>query len=267
MVDLHIHTKYSDGEDDEYEIIRKIKETGIKEFAICDHDTIEGSKRVSSLINDEFIFHSGVELSCKINELYGGIDVHLLVRDFDYDNKKILSLVEEISWLRKLKIQRMIDLVKETYGIEIKNSEIEDVEKTTNSVGKPHIYLILQKYGNFDRETYYKNMNNLKSLDLKLDAVRVLQTLKEEKCNVTLAHPIEIMEEYNLGYDDIETIVKYLKGYGLDGLESKHSKHKEKDFIEFSSIAKKYSLVETCGSDYHGKKVKPNVRLGVCCKE
>ena len=267
MVDLHIHTKYSDGEDDEYEIIRKIKDAKIQEFAICDHDTIEGSKRVNSLIANEFMFHSGVELSCKVSELYGGIDVHLLVRDFNYDNKKILGLIQEISYLRKLKIQRMVELIKEAYGIEIKDMDIEEVSKTTNSFGKPHMYFILQKYGDFNREEYYKNMNKLKSLDLKLDAVRVLNVLKGEKCNVTLAHPIEIMEENSLRYEDIDNIVKHLKTYGLYGLETRHSKHSNSDFREFSSIAKKYGLVETCGSDYHGEKVKPNVKLGVCCKE
>ena len=45
MIDLHIHTKYSDGEYDE-KIIQKVKDAGIDEFAIFDHDTIESSKRV-----------------------------------------------------------------------------------------------------------------------------------------------------------------------------------------------------------------------------
>ncbi len=44
MKDFHIHTKYSDGEYDENEIIDKILQKGITEFAICDHDTIEGIK-------------------------------------------------------------------------------------------------------------------------------------------------------------------------------------------------------------------------------
>ena len=67
MVDLHIHTKYSDGEYDEYEILEKIKEAGITEFAICDHDTIEGSQKVSELLkNSDLIFHTGIELSCTI---------------------------------------------------------------------------------------------------------------------------------------------------------------------------------------------------------
>jgi len=51
MKDLHIHTKYSDGELDELEIIEEVIKCGVKEFAIADHDTIEGSKKVYNLLS------------------------------------------------------------------------------------------------------------------------------------------------------------------------------------------------------------------------
>ena len=269
MKDLHIHTKYSDGEYDEQEIVKKINDAKIDEFAICDHDTIEGSKRVFNVLksqNSKLIFHSGVELSCRVKELFGGINVHLLVRDFDFNNKDISRLIEEISALRLQKINRMVDFVEKIYGVKISQEEIEQVLKNTKSFGKPHIFSLLSKHGKFDRELFYKNMNNLKTGDLKLDAIEVLHTFKDGGAVVTLAHPIEIMEEYNLAYNDIDGIVAYLKVNGLKGLETKHSKHTEKDAKIFSDIAKKYNLQESCGSDFHGEQVKPNVLLGVCEK-
>ena len=50
LQNLHIHTKYSDGEFDEYQIIEEVLKSGVTEFAICDHDTFEGSKRVYDLL-------------------------------------------------------------------------------------------------------------------------------------------------------------------------------------------------------------------------
>ena len=70
-----------------------------------------------------------------------------------------------------------------------------------------------------------------------------------------------------LRYEDIDKIVKYLCLYGLDALETMHSKHTCDDYRVFSLIAKKYNLKETMGSDYHGPNVKPKVRLGICVKE
>lgn len=269
MRDLHIHTKYSDGEYDEIEILNKIKETEINEFAICDHDTLEGSEKVFNLVkdNDDFIFHSGVELSSRINDMYGGIDIHLLVRDFDYNDKAIVGLINKISYLRDFKISRMVDLVEELYGVKLSEEEIKQKKKTTNSFGKPHIYSLLANHGEYDMETFYLRMRKFNSADLKLEAKDVLETLKNSECYVTLAHPIEIMDEYKLSYEDIDKVIAYLCEYGLDGLETRHSKHNEKDYKEFSLIAQKYGLKETEGSDYHGPTVKPHVKLGVCVKE
>lgn len=271
MKDLHIHTKYSDGEYDEYEILNKIKEAGIKEFAICDHDNIEGSQKVYELLkkeNSSLIFHTGIELSCTIpNFKNKQIDIHLLIRDFDYKDNTILNLIKQISNLRKQKIERMTNLVKEIYNINIKEDEINEVLKNTNSIGKPHIFQVLSKYGNYDMEQYYKNMRNLKSSDLKLNALDVISKMKVSKGYVTLAHPIEIMEEYNFDYNDIDELIAYLSSKGLDGLETKHSKHTKENYTIFSKIAKKYNLIETQGSDYHGPNVKPKVKLGICKKE
>lgn len=265
MKDLHIHTKYSDGEYAEDKIISEIVKAGITEFAICDHDTIEGSKKINDLIksnNLNLIFHSGVELSCRIKEIGSGINIHLLVRDFDYKDKNIIKMINKISLLRLKKIQLMVDLIKDIYGVEIKNEEIAPVLKTTNSFGKPHMYRILCQHGNYDRKEYYKNMDKLKSENLKLDAKKVLNTLKDSGYDLTLAHPREVMKEYDLNYSQLENIIKFLKDNGLNGLETLHTNNIGDDYDKFSQIAKKYDLKESCGSDYHGPTVKPDVLLG-----
>ena len=192
-VDLHIHTKYSDGEYDEYEIIEKIKKFNIDEFAICDHDTIEGVKKVKEVMKNEsnLIFHTGVEFSSRSNKLYDGINMHLLVRDFDIDDEGINYLIEKGASLRREKIQLMVDYVKEIYGIMISEDRIRELEKTTFAIGKPHIYKLLCEYGEFDREEYYSYMNTLKSDHLKVDAEEVLK-YKGEKASFCAENPILI---------------------------------------------------------------------------
>lgn len=267
MKDLHIHTKYSDGEYDEFEILERIKQAGITEFAICDHDTIEGSKRVYNLLkaqNSNLIFHSGIEITSRVFDVFGGVNVHLLVRDFNYNEVGIKKLIDKISYLRAQKVQRMVDFVKKIYNISFKKSEIEQMVKCTYSVGKPHIYKLLCNYGNYDREEYYQKMQKLHSEDLRLNALDVLKVVHQGAGNVTLAHPIEIMQEYNLSYQNIDELVEYLSHYNLDGLETMHSKQTEKDSEIFSEIAKRHNLNQSCGSDFHGEHVKPNVFLGVC---
>jgi len=269
MIDLHIHTIYSDGEYNENEIIEKVKNAGIKEFAICDHDTIEGIFKVFNKIkenNEKLIFHSGVELSCRATNYIKPMNCHILVRDFEYNDEVIINLVEKISCLRKKKISRMVELVKLEYGIQIKKKDIDEILKTTFSFGKPHIYKILSKYGNFNREDFYVCMDKLNTSDLKLSCEEVIKLLKNHKANITLAHPMEVKKEYNLSFIELDNFIKYLKNLGLDSIESKHSSHTNFDCAILTFMADSYNLQETQGSDYHGPNVKPDVILGKCYK-
>lgn len=266
--DLHIHTIYSDGEDDERQIIEKIKEAGINEFAITDHDTLKGSELVYELVKDDsnFIFHSGVELSCRVNEFKSGVNVHMLYYDFDYNEPTLRKIIDKISQLRLEKIEIMKELVKEIYNIEIKEEDLKKELAKTNTVGKPHFYRLLCKYGDYSKKIYYKNMSSLKDAEYKLDAFKVIEDLKDCKGYLVLAHPGEVKEKYNLTDEEIESLIKLLKENGLDGIETKTSKHTEIESANYSLIATKYNLIETSGSDYHGKGVKPDVDLGVCYK-
>lgn len=270
MKDLHIHTKYSDGELDEFEIIEEVFESGVKEFAIADHDTIEGSKKVFNILKENnkynLIFHSSVELTCRVNEYLQGINVHLLVQDFDYNNQDLLYLIEEVSVLRHKKIQIMVDFVEKEFNVVIPKDLLQEKIKSTKSFGKPHLFLILETLGNFDREKYYRTMDKLDTSYLKLDARKVILTLKDS-CNVVLAHPIEIMDEYNFNIQDIEKFIVYLKSLGLAGLETHHSKQTEVLQEHLTKIAKKYDLFESYGSDFHGENVKPGLQIGQIIKK
>lgn len=264
MKDLHIHTIYSDGELNEYEILEEILKTNVKEFAICDHDTIEGSKKVFNILTKKNLplkFHFGVELTCRFNEFKNGINMHLLVYDFNLNNETLLNLIKKVNNLRKLKIQRMVDLVYKEYNVKISEEKINEILKVTSSFGKPHIYSILSEMGEFNREEYYEKMNELNSKDLKLNAKEVILKLKDS-CKVFLAHPVEIMKEYNLDINEIEKLIFSLKELGLFGVETYHSSQTKELQEKLSKITKKYGLSESCGSDFHGENVKPGLRIG-----
>ncbi len=266
MKDLHIHTKYSDGELDEHEIVEEVFKSGVTEFAVCDHDTIIGSKKVFDVLKannpHNLKFHSGVELSCRIPDMFGGINVHILYRDFDFNNPKLKRFLDEISIKRAKKVDVMVQFVKETFGIELPKQEIEELKAHTTVIGKPHIYQLLTKYKDVDSKVYYDKMNKLPSQNLKLDLYELLKELKNEPGHFTIAHPIEIMEEYGLSYADVENIVARFAPLGIKALETKHYKISKEESKIFHQIAEKYGLLETEGSDFHGPHVKPNLHIG-----
>ena len=50
LIDLHMHSKRSDGEDEPAELWSKIKEFGIRCFALTDHETVDGVREMEGLI-------------------------------------------------------------------------------------------------------------------------------------------------------------------------------------------------------------------------
>ena len=80
LVNLHIHTKYSDGDGDFKQIIESAKANGYKLISITDHNTLEGHK----IFQDEILI-TGVEFDC----WYGYVFIHLLAYGIDVNNEKL----------------------------------------------------------------------------------------------------------------------------------------------------------------------------------
>ena len=49
---------------------------------------------------------------------------------------------------------------------------------------------------------------------------------------------------------------------GLQGIEVYHSNHTKEQTKLYLEIARKYNLLISGGTDYHGKSVKPDIELG-----
>ena len=258
--DLHIHTNFSDGQYSPKEILEKIQEKGITEFAITDHDNFEGAIIMQNLVKNKNIkYHIGVEISSKIDNF----NVHLLCYDFAIKNNSVNKLIEELKQKRLKKLDLMIDFVKKQFNYVITKEEKEKLLRENNIVGKPHIYALISRKIEIEKEYFYAKMRELKTADTKAEARDVIRTFHSANGKVVLAHPKEIEEEYN---KDSYEVISRLTKLGLDGLETKHSKHSKGDILRFQKYAKHFNLFETMGSDFHGEKVKPNVKLGVCEK-
>jgi len=77
FVNLHIHSKYSDGKAEFEDILKQAKEFGYRKIAICDHNTVDGHKKY----HDEILL-TGVEFDC----WYGYVFMHLLAYGIDVEN-------------------------------------------------------------------------------------------------------------------------------------------------------------------------------------
>ncbi|MGQ1909276.1 PHP domain-containing protein [Marinifilum sp. RC60d5] len=73
----------------------------------------------------------------------------------------------------------------------------------------------------------------------------------------SLAHPLE----YCLSMPEMDQLLGKLASFGLKGVEAIYTTHSDSVIEQLKSIASKYNLIITGGSDFHGTR-KPGVDLG-----
>ena len=81
-VNLHIHTVFSDGKADAFDIIKQAKEKGYKKIAICDHNTTDAHKHIQ-----DSILIPAVEFDVWC----GYVFMHLLAYGIDINNENLQS--------------------------------------------------------------------------------------------------------------------------------------------------------------------------------
>ena len=84
-----------------------------------------------------------------------------------------------------------------------------------------------------------------------------VETIRAAGGKASLAHPYQIGVEN----EELERIVRELADCGLEAIECFYPRHTPEQQGFYLSLAEKYQLHRTGGSDFHGEKVKPDVEL------
>lgn len=261
--DLHIHSKFSDGDYSVEEIIDKLKFYGIEIFSITDHDNIQSIKAMENADKKGLIYIPGVEISCEKD----GYKMHILGYNIDANNQELIKLLQDMKLRKNLRNLEIIQQLKEKFGIVITKEETENLLKAKNFVGQTTIARLLTKRGDIPN-TQYAFDNYFKYMDLKTPATAQLEQAIKVIHNAggyaVLAHPISLEKTYGL---NIEDIFGMFRDVNLDGIEIFNSKHTLSDIKRYLKLAKKEKLLISGGSDFHGDIMKPNVKLGRISKD
>lgn len=258
MIDLHTHTKASDGEFTPKELIDLAISKHMTAIAITDHDTVDGLEEAEEYAKDKDItLIPGIELEAKVEKG----QMHILGLFIDYNNKEFKEKLNAIREYRNSRNDKFIEEFNKI-GFEI---SLEELIKESNgkTIGKPHFARIFLKKGYvknkdemFDKYFNKEPFNKLKKSFYS--PKEVITMIKKVNGIAILAHP----QSLKLEDDELIAKIEELKLYGLDGMECYHTKQTEEEMIKFHNIAKEYNLLITKGSDFHGPIIKPDTELG-----
>lgn len=257
MIDLHMHSTCSDGQDKPEKLVEIAAAAGITTMALTDHDTINGLERASARASQLGIdFIPGIEIGSQ-----GGRELHILGYGVDCNDKGLKSFYEDNRINRITRRNKFIELLNKS-GIAITAEYIADVNDG-KSTGRPHIAraLVNMGYAGSVDEAFKKYLQTPEfySCDRpKPDYSVSIEMIRNAGGVAVLAHP------YTLCLDDMEfrLLLKKLVMSGLCGIECYYSRHTPEQIEYYRNIADEYGLIFTCGSDYHGPDVKPDILLG-----
>ncbi len=257
MIDLHMHTRASDGTDHVEELLQKLKETGISVFSVTDHDTIDGAMDMEYLVPSDMRFIRGIEFTA-ITEAG---KCHILGYGMDWNKRAFRSILEEGAEKRANKLNRRLRFLKEEFDIELPENELQML-RSQNSVCKPHLGSILVSMGLApDKKTAIeKYIDPCKTQTDRLDGAKVIEAILASGGVPVWAHPFGGTDEKEVPVPQFEKQLEVLTRAGLMGLECYYSKYTRNQIDMLVSIAEERHLCISGGSDYHGGNKQ--VRLG-----
>ena len=259
MIDLHMHTTYSDGTDTLEKLIDNVIEAGINFFAITDHDTAKACRKVlrteelkQKIINAGIKFVCGIEYSC----IYKGRKVHILAYDIDPNHESVKRLEQKLKDLFKEKdYHRSLAIEKDGYKF---SEESKEFLKSRVNIRTPDVARCLFNDGYFDDFEdacqYVKKIKYPK--EYLFDAVEVIEEMTKIGAKAVWAHAFYGLNQSHITGEKVDEFITELKPYGLCGLECYYSLYNKEEIDELLKLAKKHNLYITCGSDYHGKNKK-----------
>ena len=250
-IDLHLHTTVSDGTDSPKEILEQVRGAGIELFSITDHDDFEGGLAIKDILTEEDPkFLTGIEFSCKDSEG----KYHILGYGFDPDSEPFREVVETGHRFRIQKVRARLDHLRDEFGFTFSEEDIEDILRQHNP-GKPHIANLMVRYGYAETKEQaisdYINQLHVKSEYLRPE--EAIEGILAGGGIPVLAHPSYGDGDQLIMGEEMDSRLRRLTGFGLEGVEAYYSGFTPKITVEMLSFAEKYGLYVTAGSDYHGK--------------
>jgi len=269
-IDLHIHTKCSDGNLHVDEVLREARKRNIDLMSITDHDSIDCQKKAMSLAKKYGInYITGIELNITFQyppEPGKSVSLDFLGYQFDIGNEELKSKLKLIRQRRETRAREILEKLNIEFAKEhIPRFDKADIKNIQDSVdgafGRPHIanYLVKKGIVSSLQEAFDRYLVRLDVPKFPLSLAEASTLIRNAGGILVLAHP---SDPHGTSLDsitsDIEEQTKVIEEYMLeyiDGVECWHSRNDARTTAHYIQFTKSHDLFLTGGSDCHQKPI------------
>lgn len=257
LIDLHVHSTCSDGTYTPAELVELALKKSLQAIAITDHDTTDGVlEAVEAAKGTALRIIPGIELSTA----YEQKDIHILGLNIDIQNTVFQKRLKEFQQLRNQRNQKILGKLR-NHGLlitwEAMEASFPDSVWTRAHFARylmdtGQVHTLTEAFGRYlgDHAPCFVPREKVTPFD-------AISLIHKSGGKAVLAHPLL----YHLPQEKLEELTGRLVRSGLDGIEAIYSANKGMDEPYLRRLAKKYSLIITGGSDFHGSN-KPAIQLG-----
>lgn len=278
MIDLHVHTTYSDGKDSLVDVLKRAEKFKVECLSITDHNNCLAYEELKN-INIKDYYSGKVITGCEFNTIINDIDIELLSYNINTDiiNSKINELYK-ISFRDKniYEAQALLKICDEL-GVVIDRENIKYdfdkdygantifIEITKHEKNKKFFNDDVWKHGSVEAgNLFYRNdMSNPKSKFFISKQSNMYPTVKEIIKFIKDAGGLVFIPHAFVYGNNCEMVLKELmNNYDIDGIECYYSTFTKEQTEYLLNICKTENYYISGGSDYHGS-YKPNIEIGI----
>ena len=262
-IDLHIHSTASDGSLTPSEILVMAVQLGLKAIAITDHDTLSGAAAaIAAGIPPSLRFLTGIEISAAAPPGFQHkTSIHILGYGFDLGDQRLGTLIERLQSARASRNPKIIARLN-TLGMDLRLDDLAPIVGDAVA-GRPHIAQLMVQKGladsiddAFDRFLGKNRPGYVEKYRVPMDAA--IEAIKNAGGIAVWAHPyLNDLPDPKI----FEAFLRSLVDMGLGGIEAIYPDHPATATAEYRRLARKYGLLITGGTDYHGA-VTPGIQMG-----
>ena len=257
-VDLHLHSLYSDGSATPLELAELAVRNKLTGIALTDHDTVDGVAEILAHgRNLGLTVIPGLELSAVHREF----TLHILGYGFDHTSSEFTQWLEPLQKSRQERNAKILAKMRQL-GLDVHEDEVQAISRC-GQTGRPHIARLLLNKGIVDSlgqafHQYLRRGAPAWFSRFAYSAAESIDMIHQAGGLAVLAHPGQLDPELKI----LPLLIPELVERGLDGLEVHYPTHPADVQRRLFTLARKYNLVVTGGSDYHGKNRNMSVMAG-----
>jgi len=270
MIDLHMHTKYSDGADTVIELLKKAEGKRLEIISITDHDEVSAHIELQNIEVEKY-FTGRIVPGIEIRATYKGIIIEIL--GYGIDIQRIKNSKYIVSEVKEGKQEEHLENMKKIgRDIGLKFDESICTSETKVFASKVFGDEIFKHEGNKDIIEKYRlgangsdfyrngesNPDSIFYIENGLSEIKIIiNEIHEAGGLAFMAHPFLYSFE-----DKLKTIEEILRNTNIDGLECYYYSFSEEQTKQLVDLCIKYNKYKSGGSDYH-REGNLNRQMGI----